>query len=81
MKRWFSARQNDRKKYQVGWVVLEVVSVLRETRQKLVRGRWFQKARTASEKGNTILESKGVFDIAGPIIGAVSRGERERFKE
>ena len=71
LKRWFSARQNDRKKYQVGWVVLEVVSVLRETRQKLVRGRWFQKARTASEKGNTA-------DIAGPIFGAVNRvKERE----
>ena len=57
---------------------MEIVGVLRGTRHKLVKGGWFQKARTASEKGNTISESEGVFDTAGPVFVAVSRGERER---
>ena len=56
---------------------MEIVGVLRGTWHKLVKGRWFQKARTVSKKGKTISESEGVFDTAGPVFVAVSR-VRER---
>ena len=56
---------------------MEVVGVLRGTRHKLVKGRWFQKARTASEKGKQYQSQKAYLTLRDPFLSR-SEGVRER---